>query len=493
MKRIKTWIERIKENFQKNRKFRCGGFSVLLTAAVVVFTLLVGALADGLEKRFALQIDCSFNGAATQGAVTNAALAQLDKDVTLYAVTPASGGDETLLSLLDRYAAASDRVTVREESLVKNPVLQTQFTDAAGVRQVTEDCLIVSCPETGRARVLNAEDFAQYSYNTETGYFDLASYSYEKSVTEAILFVTQNDVPQIQILTGHGEMTASKTEPLEDTLASANYQVERINLAAGNELDPQSLLMILAPQYDLTDRELELLMDFARAGGSFFVVSQYSDPLNLENFQAFLRAFGIEAYPGMVIAKEEDTTSYYADSPVILMPYMQETAVTRSLLSAGKDILLLTAARAFRLPDTVPADVMLSPILVTGQAYIRNYEDGASTVGQQPGDEEGRFCVALWSDKMFQDGTVSHAFIMGDMTMFLNYWMQSSTSSTAFLMQMVRSLQGQEPVNLDILPVTAQRDTLTLGNITAPVIVTVMLPLLVLLGAALVLWPRKNL
>ena len=94
---------------------------------------------------------------------------------------------------------------------------------------------------------------------------------------------------------------------------------------------------------------------------------------------------------------------------------------------------------------------------------------------------------------MFQDGTVSHAFIMGDMTMFLNYWMQSSTSSTAFLMQMVRSLQGQEPVNLDILPVTAQRDTLTLGNITAPVIVTVMLPLLVLLGAALVLWPRKNL
>ena len=489
MKRIKAWFEKVK----KNRKFRCGSFSALLTAAVVILALLIGALADGLEKRFALQIDCSFNGAATQCAVTDAALAQLDKDVTLYAVVPASGGDETLLSLLNRYDAASDRVTVQEESLIKNPVLQTQFTDAAGVRQVTEDCLIVSCPETGRARVLNAEDFTLYSYNSETGYFDLASYSYEKSVTEAILFVTQSDVPRIQILSGHGEMTASETEALEDTLSSANYQVERVNLAAGDQLDPESLLMILAPQYDLTEWELEALMDYARAGGSFFVVSQYSDPLNLENYQAFLRAFGIEAYPGMVIAKEEDTGSYYADSPVILMPSMQETDVTRSLLSAGEDILLLTAARAFRLPDTVPADVMLSPVLVTGQAYIRNYEDGASTAEQQQGDEEGRFCVALWSDKMFEGGTVSHAFIMGDMTMFLNYWMQSSTSSTAFLLQMARSLQGQEPVNLDILPVTAQRDTLTLGSITAPVIVTVMLPLLVLLGAALVLWPRRNL
>jgi hypothetical protein len=234
-------------------------------------------------------------------------------------------------------------------------------------------------------------------------------------------------------------------------------------------------------------------MAFARAGGDFFIVSQYSDPTNLENFQALLRAWGVESYPGMVIAKEEDTASYYADSPVIIMPYMQETDATRSLLSVGEDILLMAAARAFRLPDTVPEGVMLSPVLVTGEAYIRNVDDGLNTSAQQPTDEEGRFCVALWSDKMFEDGTVSHAFVMGDMTMFLNYWMQSSTSSTPFLLQMIRSLQGQEPVNLDILPVTAQRPGLALGDLTPAIIVTAMLPLLVLLGAALVLWPRRNL
>ncbi len=489
MKRIKAWIEKNKND----RKFRCGGYSVLLTAAAVLLAMLCGALADSLEKRFALQIDCSFNGASVQGAVTDAVLDQLDKDVTLLAVVPASGGDETLLSLLNRYAARSGRVTVLEESLVKNPVLQTQFTDDAGLRQVTEDCLIISCRETGRSRVLTAEDFSLYSYNPETGYFDLSSYSYEKSVTEAILFVTQSEVPRIQLLAGHGEKTAMETEALEDTLASANYQVERVNLASGGQLDPESLLMILAPRYDLTDWELEKLMDFARAGGDFFVISQYSDPLDLEHFQALYRSFGIEPYPGMVIADQAATGSYYADTPVILMPYLQETDATRSLLSAGEDILLLTAARAFKMPEIQPADVMLSPVLVTGDAYIRNYEDGASTAEKQPGDEEGRFCVALWSDKMFEDGQVSHVFMMGDMTMFLNYWMQSSTSSTAFLLQMIRSLQGQEPVKLDILPVTAQRDALTLGNITAPVIVIVMLPLLVLLGAALVLWPRKNL
>ena len=489
MKRIKTLLKKVKNN----RKFRCGGFSAVLTAAAVVCALLVGALADGLEKRFALQVDCSFNGATTQCAVTNAALAQLDKDVHLYALVPASGGDETLLSLLDRYAAASDRVRVTEESLIKNPVLQSQFSDAAEKNQVTDDCLIVSCPETGRSRILTAEDYVLYSYNMESGYFDEVSYSYEKSVTEAILFVTQDTVPTVQILTGHGEKTAAETEALEDTLSSANYQVKRVSLAAGDTLDPGSPLMILSPKYDLSEREVNQLVDFAEAGGDFFIVTQYSDPLNLDHFNAFLRSFGLESYPGMVIAKEEDRESYYADSPVILMPYMQETDATRPLLSAGEDILLLTAARAFRQPDVEPEGVMLTPVLMTGNAYIRNYEDGLNVTQQQPGDEEGRFCVALWADRMFEDGTVSHAFIMGDMTMFLNYWMQSSTSSTAFLLQMVRSLQGQEPVNLDIMPVTAQREGLALGNITPAVIVTVMLPLLVLLGAILVLWPRKNL
>lgn len=489
MKRIKAWFEKIRYS----RKLRCGGFSAALTALAVILALLLGALADGLEKRFALQGDFSFNGATTQSEVTRAVLSQLDKDVEMYAVVPASGGDATLLSLLDRYAAASPRVTVTEENLVKNPVLQNRFTDAAGKNQVTEDCLIISCPETGQARILTKEDYVLYAFNMETGYFDETAYSYEKSVTEAILYVTQEDVPGVQILVGHGEMGQEDTEALEETLTSANYRVTRVNLNAGDQLEAESPLMILSPRYDISEYELEQLTEYARRGGGFFIVTQYSDPLDLNNFQALLRSYGIEQYPGMVIAKEEDKDSYYAGSPVILMPYMQETDATRSLLSKGETILLMTAPRAYKLPDTLPGDVILSPVLMTGEAYIRNYEDGLNVSQQQPGDEEGRFAIALWADKMAEDGTVSSAFIMGDMTMFLNYWMRSSTSSTAFLLQMIRSLQGREPVNLDILPKTAQRESLSPGNITPAVIVTVMLPLLVLLGAVLVLWPRKNL
>ena len=58
---------------------------------------------------------------------------------------------------------------------------------------------------------------------------------------------------------------------------------------------------------------------------------------------------------------------------------------------------------------------------------------------------------------------------------------------------MVRSLQGKSPVSLDIMPKNALRAGLSLGNITPAVIAIVLLPLLIALGAALVLLPRRNL
>ena len=94
---------------------------------------------------------------------------------------------------------------------------------------------------------------------------------------------------------------------------------------------------------------------------------------------------------------------------------------------------------------------------------------------------------------MFEDGTLSKAFAIGNMTVFEDYWVQNNTASIPFLLQMIRSLQGKDPVSLDILPKNALRDSLSLGNLTPAVIVICVLPLLVVLGAVLVLGPRKNL
>jgi len=489
---MKKWAEKIK-SLKNSRKLRCGGFSAALTAAAVVLVLLLSVLADSLEKRYALQADLSFNSLTTQGEVTDAVLSQLDKDVRIYALAPASGGDENLFSLLDRYAAKSPHVTWSEESILRTPALATAFSDSAGNRQVTEECLIVHCGETGRTRILNEDDYYTYSYNTETGAFDEAGYTYEKSLTEAVLYVSQDTLPGIQMLTGHGEVTKEDAAVLEETLVSANYLIRQVNLSRGDQLDAASPLMILSPRLDFSDAELKALAEFAAQGGDFFIVSRYADPLTLENYNALLRSYGISCYPGLVIAKESATDSYYAGSPVYLMPFMQDTEMTRPLLEAGRDIVLLGGARALQQTSPLPENVTLRPVLLTGDAFIRNYADGVSLSEQQETDEEGVFALALWADRIEDSGKVSHAFVIGNLSLFTDEWVAANTDASAFLLQAVRTLQGETPVNLDILPKNALREGLTLKSLTVPVIVIALLPLLLLLAAVMVLRPRKNL
>ncbi len=474
----------------RRRKWRCGGFSAALTAFAVLIAFLICYIGDAAEERWALSVDCSYNASTTHGDVTDAAIKSLKSGVHLYALASQGNEDDTLLALLARYAAASDKITVSRENVLQNPALMTAFTDALGKNAVSTDCLIVYSQANDRARVLTKNDYYTYSYDMTTGVYSPATLNYEKAITEAILYVSAGELPRVQILTGHGELTETDTATMEAALVAANYDVARLDLSKETP-SPDAVMMILSPQSDLTDDEMDKLTAFAAAGGSFFIISQYADPTTLGNFNALFDLYGITPLPGLVIAKESASDSYYADATVYLMPYMQRHASTNAMIDAKTDILLTPLARAF---DTSahPQNVTVTPILVTGDAYIRNYADNSSASEQQPGDAEGAFTVAMLCERQ-EEGEVSRAFVIGSATTFTDYWVQSYTASNDFMINMLYYMQEESPVNLDILPKPAVRASLSLGSLTGAVVVVALIPLVVLLAAAFVLMPRKNL
>lgn len=488
MKKISVWMNKLLQN----RKLRCGGYSVLLTVLAVVVCLSVIALADHLEDKHALTADFSYNAATSQGEVTNNVLHALEKDVHIYALISENGENTTLMQLLNRYDAASEHVTVSKDRILENPALLNKFAADIGNKKIARDCLIIWCEENNRARVLDEDDYYLYSYDMETGAMEKGEILYEKKITEGIVFVSGDDLPTVQILTGHGELTMADVQLMEDMLVSANYGVKWVVPDNGDPLDPESPLMILRPMYDFSDRELTMLTDYAKAGGDFLIAANYDDALNMENYNALLRSYGVEAYPGIVVAMADDQDAYYADMPDFLMPYMQETVATLPLLQSARDRLIMPRCRAWRLLDMENSYTKTYPVLETGRAYIRNLTDGLDTTDQQPTDESGYFTVAVWTDKMYPDGTMSHALIIGNADLFCNDVLLNNTDSGVFLLQMVRSLQGKDPVNLDILPKNGVREGLRLDKIGPAVLVTILLPVLVITGALLVLLPRKS-
>mgnify|MGYP000442835071 FL=1 len=370
-----------------HRKLRQGALNTalcLLCAAACVLTVVA---ADYLESKYDWQLDYSFNNITTQGEATENLLDSLTRDVRMYAVFSDGSEDSQLIALLNRYQARTPHITWSQENLTRNPLLLQLASSYGDDSAVNSDCLIIRCEETGRTRVLTAEDYIERTYDAEQGLYTITGWQYEKSISEAILYVTADSLPRMQLLSGHGELDEASTTVMEDYLTSANYDLSRVNLLTDGAPDPEAPLMILSPTKDLSETELQMLTDYVQAGGDLFITVSYTDPDELPNFYALYRLYGFEPIPGLVLEDEARTDAYYESIPN-LIPTMLTTDATGTLVAAGYDTLILAGARALETPTQQDSALSVYVALESTEgAYIRTLGAGSTVSIERQADE----------------------------------------------------------------------------------------------------------
>jgi len=473
-------------------KWRFGSYSAMVMAVLIAIGILVNIAVNSLETTYGWRRDFSFNGYTMTGEETEAALATLTEPVTLYLLYQSNDLDSELYEVLLPYQRLSDLITVKTVDLAKNPGFISLF-EGDLQSSITTDTVVVSCETTGRYKVLSYEDFITQGYNIETGSFEIAGLAYEKSVTEAILYVSQSEIPIIGISQGHGELSTDTMETLISFLQSNSYDVQTVNLLAGDTLDDIDLLIIADPYKDFTDGEIETLKAYAQNGGNFFVIRDYTDPLDLQNYQSLLKSYGVIPLAGIVVAGEEDTGSYYGER-IYLLPYFNYMDMTLPLIESGMDVLLLVGASAFETPDDqTDASLSAATVLKSGvNAYLRDTTDGNSSIDYQEGDRKGELTLAILSARMHSNGNISRMFAIGNSTVFTDEYIYQRTFNQAFILQLLYELMPQKTVSLDIAAKTALRPGLTVQSIGPAVALLASLPVLILLLALFVLMPRRN-
>ncbi len=458
--------------------------------------LLIGLclLADGTEAHFGLRQDYSFNGMTTHSDTTMKILSELKVPVHIYAVYTKGSEDTPLLELLNRYQSASDLITWEQVDVGLNPTLLTKFkTATSSSTQVTNDSVIVYCESTGRFRILDATDFYTLGYNLQEGVYEIAGLSYESSLTNAIRYVAEDEVPRVLVVQGQGELDEGGTALLTDLLRDNNYEVEFITIGSQElQLSSKDVLMILSPVRDFMDTELEVIWDFVNDGGSVFFTCDYTDPVeSMPGYSALLRSFGFMPRDGIVIASEEETSSYYGDYRVFLLPVMQGTEITSDLIAGNSSTLLLAGSRAFETPEQTDRDLTVWTVLTsTARAYLRSLSGDLSNLDQQDGDAMGPFPLALQAERVTEKGNVSHAFILGCSTLLTSSEVYAMTDAQEFILRVMEYLAGQETTDLEIMAKQALRPSLRAGSVNGGKILAYLLPAAVLLCAILFLVPR---
>ncbi|NLW21242.1 MAG: hypothetical protein GXY84_07740 [Clostridiales bacterium] len=461
---------------------------LVLVAAILALSALAVGVMDHLEQQHALRADFSFNSITTQSEQTRQVLRGLRHPVHAYAIATPGMEDQALLGLLNRMAAESALFTYSRENLIQNPMLVNLISSALGDDQVSADSLVLVCEATGRTRVLDAYSFLAQSFDQDAQAFRLTGLAYEKSIVEALLYVTLDKVPRVRILSGHGELGQNETAHMESFLTGHHFEVGRVNLLAGDELLPEDLLMILSPQKDLLQSELEQLRAFTRQGGNIIITSDYGDPDSLPHFDALYRLMGFERKSGIVIAEGADLSAYI-DNPLFLTPYMNMTEPTAALIGGGQTRLRLPGARALSVVEG-SRQALVDPLLTSGQAYLKPLARANETLSHEEGDEQGQFDLALLSDYAQPDGSRARAMIIGNSAILMDSWLHEVTYGAQFLLHMVNYLSPGEPIQLDIAPRALVRESLLIDQPALPVLVLILMPALVL-GLAIPVLTRR--
>ncbi len=492
-------MKKMNLRFWQNPRLRYGSLSTLLLCLALAALIVLNILFTALEDRYAWRMDCSFNSMTTYSDQTAEVLADLDTPVTIYALFERGQEDLQLFELLDRYCAGSSMVQWEQTPLSLNPTLATRFQGGSSGGEVSTDSLIVYCPETDRFRVLSSVNFVGISVNVDTGSYEISSVTYEKELTAAISYVTQEKIPVVWMLQGHGEVTATGAANLTALLMDSHYDVRFASLADFTPV-PGDLVVLLAPQSDLTEAELNKLVAFADEGGSLLFAMTPYDPIDgstllpggMPRYRELLRLYGVTPLEGMVMASQGSTGAYDGVYRYNLYATLDATEITLDLMLGGIAKLPMAQTRAFQTPEEGVTTPIVTPMLWSAtDTYL--LDTGSTSLLQAPNAATGPFVLGLEATRFSATGEVSRAVALGATSILTGDEAHSNIYTREFIIRIVDHLADNDALTLNIAPKVAFRPRLSADALSMGSIMLVALPLAILAAALAILYPRRHL
>ena len=451
--------------------------AVLLIVAAVFATLL------SYESR--MSYDMTSGGIFTLSEGTHDVIDSLEQNVKIGAVY-ASGKEETMVkSLLNRYAAASDKIAVEFIDAQAYPSLLADY-NIGEAKTVANGTIIIN--SGSRYQLLHDDDMFTYGNNGNV-FFG------EQDITGAIRYVTTNDLPVIYILSGHGETSFNDLSEAVSLLGNEAYDVRQLVLLQKDIPEDADLLIMPSPATDITEYEYELFSDYLRNGGRFllmvdpFLTAETADFVYLNEL---VRQYGIDITNNYVI--EEDNAYYLGTSSMYLIPRYGEHEIVNKLAKSEK-LVVLPISRGLGAVDYDENNVSRTALLATSPKARARFDTSSSAKEVIDTDVCGSMVLGYAATR--NSGKVgtdqSRIVVIGDGTFALSSNVTAQGNGD-LLIGAVNWLRGTK-VSVAVPGKVINSNTMVVrGNDFArlTVLCCVVLPLIMFICAGLIWYRRRN-
>lgn len=289
------------------RAVRVGGYSVAAAAIVIAIIVAANALVRALPAQWT-QFDTTSSQLFSISDQTESVEGSLETPVTIHWIVQSGQEDATLETLLERYQALSENLTVEKV----DPVVSPTFLEQYNVGSVYNNSLIVE--SEARYRYVDYYDIYEYDYTNyyTTGSVDM-NFAGEGAITSAVSYVVNDDLPKVYTLTGHGE--GSLSSDFQSAAEQDNVEFEELSLLSAETVpEDADCVLILAPQSDIADVELTALQAYLDGGGRLLLITDPpQEGAELTNLETLMAGYGVHAVDGIVV--EEDQANYAMGLP----------------------------------------------------------------------------------------------------------------------------------------------------------------------------------
>ncbi len=493
----------MKNNIFKNRRFRHGTLATVMTIVFIAAVVLVNVIATILLEKFPLNIDLTKNQSFQMADDSKDFLRGVDRDVSIKVFQTedyyANNGFYYVqaLNTMKQCTQYNSKINLEFIDLEKNPQYgRDEYEDA----NITTGSIIVESDL--RYKALTEEDFFELSYDNYyyTQAAEITESHAESALMSAIMYVTEADPVEIVVLTNNSPVGAAG---LQDLLTQNNYSFTEINLLTQDIPADADVVLIAAPKVDYTTAEIEKLEKFLNNDGKYskklvYLASyqQQSLPV-LEGYLS--NDWGLEIGSGIVY--ETDTANQYL--AYMYGGYLGGQSLTGNMFADDLDQslhVLVPFARPITLEFPESDSTITNTALITTTETCVLQPADADENWDPNSEEKKSFTTAAASTRLkYEQGTnaelTSTVVVIGSTDFFTSSFLSSQTVLNGdFTVQMFNDLSGKEENTLNIVPKTANTDTLDITQSTVNVVMilfVIIVPIAVF-ATGLVIWLKRR-
>ncbi len=372
--------------FKKNRTkissriaAKGGSYSIIVTAIVLAILVAVNVLVNALPTA-TTKYDMTSTNLYSVTSSTKAVVNALEKDVDIYWIVQADQENDVIENLLGKYESLSSHITVTKKNPDVYPTFASQYTE----EDVPNNSLIVVCGDKSRFISYNDIYLTDVDYST---YSYVYSFDGEGAITSAIDYVISDELPKIYKLEGHGEEDLP-TE-VSNQIEKENMEVETLSLVSEGEVpDDADVLLIYAPETDISEEEAEIIENYIDNGGKVLAIAGETENGMLTNLSSVLSYYGVESTDGIVV--EGDSSHYAFQQPYILLPTIESNTITDPLIESSYNV-IFPIAQGLKITGSKATSLLTT----SDSSFSKAAGFNLTTYEKEDGDTDGSFSVAV--------------------------------------------------------------------------------------------------